>query len=101
MGFFKGLGRITGQTFVSFFRMLFVAFVTGLALVYFVDGLTNTKNGTDNIVLIASVFTFFCTFVPLFVEMLLTERRKDKRAAKKFKEKMNTTNVKTTKTIAK
>ncbi|WP_456363881.1 hypothetical protein [Priestia aryabhattai] len=77
------------QILISFFRILFVGFLSALFGVYTVDYLLSSSFGTFNLVIIATYFATVCTFAVLFVETFyfFQRRSKKKNLEKKDKDK--------------
>lgn len=84
--FIKGLFTFTTQSVVSVIRFIILGILSGLATAFFVDSLTASGLGTLNLVIIVFVLGFMGVFVPLFTELALAARRKEKRKQKKAQE---------------
>lgn len=70
------------------FRLFFIGGAVVVLLIMYIDDFTNSRYGTNNLVLISASFAFFPLFFALFFEFLLRGYRKEKRIKKQVKEKL-------------
>ena len=85
---FKGIFRFFVSSAATIFRLIFIGGIVTAILLTVVDSFTNSKFGTNNLVIITASLAFFPLFIALFVEFTIRGYRKEKRKKQQTKTKL-------------